>query len=169
MVKMNFSNPVLEKIVRRWKWSRNNTLLLYEAAIEQKILNYTPVKNKDTKHEPHSVLYQFQCIVTTTNTYYRKLINDKNKSFGVLDINGEITKKENISIETVNEQLEMQMDLLERYLKPLSSGDLEKNIKDIMTISDHEYLHQGQLIVLFREAGAQFPERFATAWAIGNK
>lgn len=169
MVKMNFADPVLEKIVRRWKWSRNNTILLFETALGQNILGYIPKNLHKPNNESHSVLYQFQCIVTTTNTYYRKLINDKNKSYGILVDNGEVIKKEDISKEMVINQLKMQADLLENLLKPFSAKDIEKNIKEIMTISDHEYLHQGQLIVLFREAGAKFPDRFSQAWALGNK
>ena len=97
------------------------------------------------------------------------MINDKNQNFGILVIDGNITKKEDISKETVINQLKSQMEILENFLKPFSEKGLEKNIREIMTISDHEYLHQGQLIVLFRETGAKFPERFSKAWALGNK
>lgn len=110
MVKMNFENSVLEKMIRRWKWSRKNSLLLFEAAEEQNILSYTPKGLRDN-HEHHSVLYQFQCLVTTVNTYYRRIINDRNQNFGVLVINGKIIPKEQISKALVFDQLELQIPL----------------------------------------------------------
>lgn len=43
---------------------------------------------------------------------------------------------------------------------------MEKNIDGILAISNHEYLHHGQFIVMFREAGIELPERFKKAWAL---
>src|SRR5438045_1978823 len=94
MVKMNFSDPVLEKLIRRWKWTRNNTLELFQKSEEQNMLLFRPYAHKEIHH---NLLYQFQCIVTTTDTYYRKITNSDNLNFGLIVLQGEIIPKKELS------------------------------------------------------------------------
>lgn len=75
MVKMQFVDPVLEKIVRRWKWSRNNTIQLFDTAVQKQMVDFTSKSVHPTRHTMQPLLFQFQCLVTTTDTYYRKLIS----------------------------------------------------------------------------------------------
>jgi hypothetical protein len=166
MVKMNFKDPILEKIVRRWKWTRNNTILLFEKAQEEKILNYASKTDKNVSYSFQPILFQFQCIVTTTDTYNRKLILAENQNYGVLVVGGKAIEKKDLTEGLIKKQLEEQMETLEELFKTYSYEDVEENIKQILTISDHEYLHQGEMIVMFREAGVDLPERFKTAWAL---
>lgn len=167
MVKMQFTDPVLEKIVRRWKWSRNNTILLFEQALKKDILDFSSKSSKPTRHTFQPLLFQFQCIVTTTDTYYRKLINATNTDFGILIQNGKVMEKEFITETVIGEQLENQIEMLETILRPYTYADMQKNIRPILTISDHEYLHQGEILLMFREAGIDFPSRFSKAWSLG--
>jgi hypothetical protein len=167
MVKMQFENSLLEKIIRRWKWGRNNTILLFAQAAKEGILNFASKSEKQKKYTFQPLLFQFQCIVTTTDTYYRKLIGATNTSYGILIINGKVYQKEAISIEIIKEQLENQMHMLDTILRPFTAQDLEKHIRPILTISDHEYMHQGEMLLMFRQAGVELPERFSKAWALG--
>ncbi len=166
MVKMNFRNPVLEKIVRRFKWTRNNTSQLFDKAEENEILDFKPSSSKQSKDDFQPVIYQFQCIITTTDTYYRKLINARDTQFGVFVDGEKILPKKELEKEMVKDALKTQIGQLEVLLKPYDEALLDRHIKTILTISDHEYLHQGELILMFREAGVDFPPRFKTAWAL---
>lgn len=166
MVKMNFSDSVLKKIFRRWKWARNNTLELLDKAIEENILDFALQTDKKVPYTFQTILFQFQCLVTTTDTYCRKLTGHSNKSYGILVIDGKVIKKEDITLELIKSQLEEQMTNLEDILKHLVYKDLDKQIRTIMTISDHEYLHQGELILMLRQAGVDLPQRFKKAWAL---
>lgn len=166
MVKLSFSDPVLEKIFRSWKWARNNTLELLDKAIKEGILDFAPSTDKKVPYTFQNILFQFQCMVTTTDTYYRKLTGHSNKSYGILVVDGKVISKKDITLELIKSQLEEQSDRLENILKPLSYKDIDKQIRTIMTISDHEYLHQGELILMLRQAGVDLPERFKRAWAL---
>ena len=164
MVKMNFADPVLETIIRRWKWTRNNTILLFQKAEEKNILNYTSKTDKKVSYTFQPVIFQFQCIVTTTDAYYRKLIKTENQNFGILFVDDKVVNKKDITTELVKEQLEKQVCVLENFFKPFIYKDIKENIKAILAISDHEYLHQGELLLMFRETGIDLPERFKKAW-----
>ena len=76
-------------------------------------------------------------------------------------------EKDFITEKVVREELENQMQMLETILKPYTYEDMNKNIRSILTISDHEYLHQGEMLLMFREAGIELPQRFSKAWALG--
>lgn len=167
MVKMQFADPVLEKIVRRWKWARNNTILLFDSAEKKQILDFTSKSIHPTRHTFQPLLFQFQCIVTTTDAYYRKLIGAPDKRYGILIRQGKVMEKEFITEKVIREQLEDQMEMLETILKPYTYEDMNKNIRPILTISDHEYLHQGEILLMFREANIELPPRFSKAWALG--
>ena len=156
---MNFKNKTLENIFRSFEWGRNNTILLFEDAVKSGQLDYKP--NTSTQH---SVLYQFQCIVTTTDARIRKLSNDPNTKFGILIKQNETILKEDIETEEVKELLVEGTTKLEDLLKDFDVLKTEENILAIQSLINHEYLHQGQLIVLFREAGVDFPQRFKEAW-----
>ena len=165
MVKMNFRNPTLEKVVRGFKWTRNNTIQIFEQAKKEDILDFIS-SGESKKYTFQPILYQFQCIVTTTDRYYRSLIKHKDQQFGVLIREGNIIDKDVISQDLVCKVLKEQLVQLETLLKNYNDKEVEKNIKDILAILNHEYLHQGQFILMFREAGVELPERFKKAWAL---
>lgn len=167
MVKMQYENTLLEKIIRRWKWARNNTIQFFDEAEKATILDFAPTSNTQKKHTFQPILFQFQCIVTTTDTYYRKLQGVANTSYGILVTGGEVLQKEALTPTIIREQLALQMSLLDNLLKPYTEKDMEKHIRPILTISDHEYMHQGELLLMFRQAGVELPQRFSDAWALG--
>ncbi len=103
------------------------------------------------------------CLITTTDAYYRRLTDHADKSFGVL-VDKRVTQKSNIAESDVKDLLKRQVVTLETLLKHFSVNDFEANIQDIQAIINHEYLHQGQLVVMFREAGISLPERFRQAF-----
>ncbi len=163
---MNFTDPTLEKIVRRWKWTRNNSILLFESAQKQNILNYVSKTDQKVSYTFQPILFQFQCLVTTTDAYYRKLSKSSNTSYGILVLDDQIVNKKDTTIDIIKNQLKKQMLITENLLKSFTSKNLANSIEDILAISNHEYLHQGQLIIMFREAGVDLPERFRKAWAL---
>lgn len=59
------------------------------------------------------------------------------------------------------------MSMLEAILKPYTYEDMQTHIRPILTITEHEYLHQGEMLLMFREAGIELPKRFSKAWALG--
>lgn len=67
---MNFRNSLLEIIFNSFKWARNNTIEILEQAEQNNILSFTP---KNSKFTFQSIAFQFQCIVTTTDTYLSKI------------------------------------------------------------------------------------------------
>lgn len=158
MTKMNFENKALERMVRSFKWARNNSLQIFDIVHDQGIANYRP--NGDGQH---TMLYQFQCLATTTDTYYRKLTNHKDRRFGVL-IRDSAIKKVDITQEDLKGILVKQVEDLENLFRHFTADDFETNIQDIQSIVNHEYLHQGQLVVMFRSRGIALPERFRSAF-----
>ena len=163
---MNFKSPALEKMFKSFKWARNNTILLFEEAQNNNILDYKSTSSSNNSYTFQPLLFQFQCIVTTTDTYFRKLTNSKNTQFGVLVQDDEIISKKDISEVELKKLLQNQIIELQNLLKDFSEKQLEENIDLIQTISNHEYLHQGQMIIDFREAGIDLPERYRKAWAL---
>ncbi len=164
---MNFKEPALEKLFKNFKWSRNNTIQLFEEAQNNNILNYksSSIEEK-SNYIFQPLVFQFQCIISTTDTYYRKLTANKNQNFGVLIIADKIIPKEDINVNEIRNILTEQLVKLERLLQNFDSKKMEENIDLLQTISNHEYLHQGQMIIDFREAGKDLPERFRKAWAL---
>lgn len=163
MAKMDFQNKTLEKLFRGYKWARNNSIQMLEVAIKNNIVGYKP-NNDAFTFQP--ILHQFQCLASTVDTYYRQLTKSDNEQFGVLVVDGVVTKKESIAQEDLADILTNQLENLETLFKGYSDKDFEENIKAIQSISNHEYLHQGELIVLMREAGVDLPERFKQAFAL---
>lgn len=161
---MNFNNQLLEKVFKGFKWARNNTIEILEKAETNKILDYS--SNANTKFKFQPIIFQFQCIATTTDTYYRKLTNRKNQEFGILVEGERIINKKDISSETLINVLRNQLKAFEELLKTFDDKKVEENIDLITALSNHEYLHQGQLILMMREAGVDLPERFRKAWAL---
>lgn len=166
MAKLIFDNLILEKIFKRWKWTRKNTILLYDLAKDNNILNYSYLPKKADPYIFQPLLFQFQCIITTTDTYYRRLNKSKHRNFGILVKNNLILKKKDISDAIVRKELSGQLINMEKLLSSYSNMDTENNLLEILKISDHEYLHQGQMIIMIREAGYDFPLRFKRAWAL---
>lgn len=158
MTKMNFENKTLERMMRSFKWARNNSLQLLDIAQKQNAMNYRPDGNGQ-----HTVLYQFQCLATTTDAYYRRLTNGDDKRFGVM-IRDDVTEKTDIPQENLKTILVEQIGELENLFRHFSADDFETNIQAIQSIVNHEYLHQGQLVVMFRSCGIALPERFRSAF-----
>jgi hypothetical protein len=166
MVKLNFQDPLLEKIFRNWKWTRNNTILLFESAFAQGGLEYRPpYKEQEEDPRRYTLFYQFQCIITATDAYYRLLTTGEARFGMFVEESGE-TDKMDISVERIAALLDKQIRDFDVLFKDYSAKDLEEHIKHIQSLLNHENMHHGQLIVMFREAGLKFPQRFAQAWAL---
>jgi hypothetical protein len=142
-------------------------MLFFEQAEKENMLHFASHSEKQKTYTFQPLLFQFQCIVTTTDTYYRKLIGATNTSYGIIIVHGKIMQKEDISTGLLKEQLENQMHMLDNILRPFTPKEVEKHIRSVLTISDHEYMHQGEMLVMFREANIELPERFSKAWALG--
>jgi len=158
MTKMDFNDKTLERFYRSFKWARNNTLQILDSIQTSETLEYQPEGVGQ-----HSVLYQFQCLVTTSDTYYRRLTKHDNVQFGVL-LGANQVKKEDIEVADIKPALKRQMVDLERVLKDFDAHDFETNVQDIQSLINHEYLHQGQLIVMFRSLEIELPKRFRQAF-----
>lgn len=163
---MNFTNPTLEKLFKSFKWARNNTILIFETAERNNILDYQPCTTETVSYTFQPLLFQFQCIITTTDTFYRKLTNHKNTQFGVLVREDKIISKNQIMISEIKKLLQNQITELQQLLKEFTEEQIEDNIETIQSISNHEYLHQGQMIIYLRETGIDLPERYKKAWAL---
>lgn len=163
---MNFKNSFLEKIFKEFKWARNNTIELFDLAAKDTILGFTSTSVLNKKDTFQSILFQFQCIITTSDAYYRKFIQHPNTEYGILISEKNSIQKKEITPQLIKKILRSQLILLETTLKEFDQKTTEKYLGDITTLSNHEYLHQGQLIVMFREANKELPERFKKAWAL---
>ncbi|MEO6508389.1 MAG: hypothetical protein ABIO02_00395 [Patescibacteria group bacterium] len=157
------SDPLLNKVYHKLRWTRENTIGLFESAEVNNILSFYSKSDYQKKHTFQSVLFQFQCIITTTNTFNRKLKGDYNAVFGVLVENDREIPKKNIPPSRIYDLLVMQLDELQIVIKDMTG---EEGIDSILGILNHEYLHQGELILMFREAGVELPERFQKAFAL---
>lgn len=159
MTTLAFANKTLEKQFRSFKWARNNTLQIFNVAQDHKLLDYQlPGIGQ------HTALYQFQCLIATTDTYRRRLLNTNNKQFGILDRKGVITAKAAIPEQDVKELLAEQTIELQTLFKDFTDQQFEIEAQLIQSIINHEYLHQGQLVVMFRQANVALPERFRKAF-----
>jgi hypothetical protein len=161
---MNFKNPLLENIFKSFKWARNNSIEILEEAVKNNVLDYAPqVKNR---FEFQPIIFQFQCLATTTDVYLHQLKGNPNLKFGYLVKDGKVIKKKEIAQSDLSKILEMQLEELEMIFKDFDEKQLEENLNILNIISNHEYLHQGQLIVMLREAGVDLPERFRKTFAL---
>lgn len=158
MANKDFTHLALARQFASYKWARNNTLQILKAAQEAGVMDFTPHKDQ------HAVLYQFQCLVTTDDAYYRKLTNSPDQRFGVAIRDGATIAKEAIPEPNLNTWLEQDLKRLEMLLMHFTSEQFEANAQAIQSIINHEYLHQGQLVVMFRQAGVALPQRFKEAF-----
>lgn len=149
-------------LIKRFIWTRTNTIQLFESAQKANILQYKPKYLIENPTENHNLLYQFQCVLTSTNAHFRKLINEENIRFGIYVKDGEITKKQEIKEENILILLKEQIDEAKKMSQ--HNSDLTKLLSTFITIGEHEALHQGQLIVMFRETKVEFPDEFKKAW-----
>lgn len=154
----NFKDQTLARQFAAYKWARNNTLQILKAAQNAGIMNFTPHKDQ------HSVLYQFQCLVSTDDVYYRKLTGSADKRFGVIVKDGETIKKADIPETRLKTLLKDDLNKLESLIATFDDKQFEAHAQDIQRIFNHEYLHQGQLVVLFRQTEVELPERFRKAF-----
>lgn len=161
---MNFKNLLLENIFKSFKWARNNSLEIFEEAQKNNVLDYIPEVKNQFEFQP--ILFQFQCLATTTDVYLHQLKGNKNFQFGYLVKDGKVIKKKEIAQADLSKILEMQLGELEMIFKDFDEKQLEENLNILNIISNHEYLHQGQLIVMMREAGVDLPERFRKTFAL---
>ena len=149
----------LEKLMRSFKWARNNSLQILASAQSNDLLAYSP-----TSKPEHDMLYQFQCLLTTTDKYYRQLSNHKNQQFGIIVQNDTIITKRDIPEIDIQPLLKKQIIELESLLKDFDESKFRANLQTIQSIINHEYLHQGQLVVMFRENQTLLPDRFQKAF-----
>ncbi|MBU2592608.1 hypothetical protein KKD61_04075 [Patescibacteria group bacterium] len=160
-------NNIYKSLLESFKWARNNTLDLFDSAHKNNILDYLPnYKNDDRKNR--DVLYQFQCIATTTNTRIRIIKKDSKQKFGLLVTPEKEYAKRDIPSSLVKQILLEQISEIELLLRSLDDyqPDVAFNLRSLIF---HEYLHQGQLVVMFREAGVSFPEEFDKAWNLSGQ
>ncbi|MCL5438377.1 MAG: hypothetical protein M1268_00125 [Patescibacteria group bacterium] len=97
---------------------------------------------------------------------YRKLTKNNNQQFGVLLQKGKILNKKDIETEELKKLLKSQLVVLEELLRDFDEDQIKDNIESIISLLSHEHLHQGQLVVMLREAGIDLPERFKKSWNI---
>lgn len=155
---LNFKNNKTEEIFRRFKWTRNNTIQIFETALANNVLDNSLSVN--SKFQFQKILFQFQCIITTTDTYKRKSINHKNKDFGILVTKDKIIKKSKIQCDDILSLLRNQIKDVEEAFK---TQELD-NIIELIKIIDHEHLHQGELILMLRANNVDLPKRFIKSW-----
>ncbi len=153
-------------LLENFKWARNNTIELFECAQQANILNYTPDYKTDNMSN-RDVLYQFQCVVTTTDARIRQLTGHNNTRFGRLITKRGIVKKREIGKDQVADLLLKQGTALEKALRKLDEFDPQTELQ-LKSLIYHEYLHHGQLIVMFRETDTKFPKEFDQAWALSK-
>lgn len=161
-----FKEPILAKFFESFEWTRGNTIQLFEVALDNDILNYKSTTIGPSKYTFQPLLFQFQCIISTTDTYYRKLTAHQNQRFGILVRDDIITSKKDIRSNEVKNLLKGQIVQLEELLRDFDLKNMEGVIDLLLATSNHEYLHQGQMIIDFRESGKELPGRFRKAWAL---
>ena len=149
-------------LFKRFVWMRINTIELFKLAKKAKVLSYKPKYLIENPTENHDLLYQFQCILTSADTHFRRLRGDKNQNYGIYIKNNEIIKKRKIKEKDVLAFLKQPIEVAKKIVDNYS--DLEKIIATFITLHEHESLHQGQLVVMFRETKVEFPEVFKKAW-----
>lgn len=163
---MHFKSPALEQLFKNYKWARNNSIKIFDEAVRQNILDYRSSSNKLTKHTFQPILFQFQCLVSTTDAYFRKLSNAKNQSYGIYIVGDQAIQKKDLTVEDIKKILPKQLKDLEALLKDFDEKKTAKLIDKVGTLGNHEHLHHGELILMFREAGAELPESFVKSWAL---
>lgn len=105
-------------------------------------------------------------MVSTTDAYYRKLSNAKNQDYGIYIDGDKIIPKAELTVEALQNILSKQLKELEVLLRDFDEKTTVNFIDKVSIIANHEHMHHGELIVMFREAGAELPKRFVRSWAL---
>jgi len=156
------NKQISELLLKRFIWTRTNTIELFELALKANIIHYKPKYLIENPTENHNLLYQFQCILTSTNAHFRRIKNDENIRFGIYVENRSITKKQEIPEKNTLYFLKSQIEKAQQITSNIT--DIQKLISSFITIGEHEALHQGQIVVMFRERKVEFPAEFKQAW-----
>lgn len=144
-----------------FKWSRNNTLLILQE------LSDSDLSLKPEGDKFQSLGFQFACLITTTDTYLRKITKFKDSKFGKAYIDGKVYIKEDLnSKELLLKILDYQLNQYNDLLAEMDEKALDKHLRHLLNVMSHEYLHQGQLVSYFTLFGKKLPSRFARAWAL---
>lgn len=157
---MNLDKNIL---LNRFSWLRKNTINLFKTVTNKNDFLFKPHYKIESSQENHNLLYQFQCILTTADTYLRKLNKNQNTKFGIIIKKNQIVKKSDIRIETIEELLNNQIEEVNKIFDRTNFNKKEI-INTFISLVEHEYLHQGQLVVMFRLIGLDFPKEFKRAW-----
>jgi hypothetical protein len=158
---LGFRSTLAEKWMMSFKWSRNNTLLILQE------LSDSDLELKPEGERWQNIGFQFSCLVTTTDTYFRKITKHKDSKFGKAYIEGKVyTKEDLISGELLFKILEAQVNQLNDLIREMDEKDLDKHLRHLINITNHEYLHQGQLVSYFTMFGKKLPARFKKSWAL---
>jgi len=156
------NKQISELLLKRFIWTRTNTIELFELALKANIIHYKPKYLIENPTENHNLLYQFQCILTSTNAHFRRIKNDENIRFGIYVENRSTTKKQEIPEKNTLYFLKSQIEKAQQITSNIT--DIQKLISSFITIGEHEALHQGQIVVMFRERKVEFPAEFKQAW-----
>lgn len=156
------NETVSDYLFKRFLWTRTNTIELFEFAQKADIVQHKPKYLVENPTENHNLLYQFQCILTSTNAHFRRLRDDENIKNGIYIKEGNVTNKQDIKEENTVSLLKEQID--EAKFMSTKYSDMKRLLSTFITIGEHEALHQGQLIVMFRETKVEFPNEFKRAW-----
>lgn len=144
-----------------FKWSRNNTLLILQE------LSDTDLNLKPEGDKWQNLGFQFACLVTTTDTYFRKITKFKDSKYGKVYFERKVYTKDDLtSGELLFKILESQVEQLNDLLKEMDEKALDKHLRHLLNITNHEYLHQGQLVSYFTMFGKKLPARFKKSWAL---
>lgn len=144
-----------------FKWSRNNTLLILQE------LSDTDLNLKPEGDKWQNLGFQFACLVTTIDTYFRKITKFKDSKYGKVYFEGKVYTKDDLtSGELLFKILESQVEQLNDLLKEMDEKALDKHLRHLLNITNHEYLHQGQLVSYFTMFGKKLPARFKKSWAL---
>lgn len=145
-----------------WKFCHENTYELL-SALKDKDLKFVPKESPKFQ----SLGFQFGCIVSTQQGFAHML---KNKKY-VSDYWFTTKEKSFISVKEAQKALKNADLFLEREINKLKDNDTFewKSGKSpvwrvISWLTEHERLHQGQLIAYFTLANLELPPNFKRLW-----
>lgn len=81
---LGFKSTLAEKWLMSFKWTRNNTLLILNE------LSDSDLKLKPSGESWQDLAFQFGCLITTTDTYFRKITKFKDSKFGKAYLDGKV-------------------------------------------------------------------------------
>lgn len=158
---LKFKTESAEKLMMNFKWSRNNTLLILQELSDEDL------KLKPKGERWQSLGFQFACLITTTDTYFRKIKGHKDTKYGKVYLRDKaLTRDDLTSGELIYKILESQIEELNNLLKEMDQKGVDKHLRHILNLFSHEYLHQGQLVSYFTIFGKKLPARFSRSWAL---